>query len=333
MSIAAIDEFIDAGRTAFERSSGEEAIVQLGFAEVLDDLGDQTSLQMAMATFQAQGSALGDSSALARLLGHGVSSHIGALVTATVDLGSGRSQDLQHVLVGPPVTGLVAVDGPNGEIKVFAHDRVTLAAMAVPGRLTLNRVTSTDGSPLTVIAATEAVGLRRRGERLGRIALAFEILGAARTAVDLGVQHAKQREQFNRPIAKFQAVQHLLSWATTDCEAIEALARLTVTAGDQAQIDVGDTDLAGAAKAIAGRNGLKACERSMQVLGGIGFTAEHEHHHFHSRVLILDSLLGSHTTLARSIGRAWRSNGRDRAIPASVLAAAYCGSDGELAVR
>ena len=313
---AAYSEFVDAGRTAFARSSGNDALGQLGFAEVLADLSDHTSLLMAMATFQAQGAELADSSALARVLGQPFAAHVGQpVVCAACPL----ADDGGALIVGPSTDGLIAIDGLDGTVRLFAAANVRNLVMSVPGRLTVSRVELAGASPETVIGAAEAAPLRICSIRLGRVAAALEILGAARAAVSLAVEYAKQREQFDRPIAKFQAVQHLLAWATTDCEAIEAAASLALLSG---AVDVGGTDLAGAAKAIAGRNGLSACERSMQVLGGIGFTAEHDHHHFHSRVLILDSLLGSRVELARSIGRAWRTDGNDRGIPAAVLAGA-----------
>jgi alkylation response protein AidB-like acyl-CoA dehydrogenase len=72
-------------------------------------------------------------------------------------------------------------------------------------------------------------------------------------------------------------------------------------------------------KALAGRNGRRVCENALQVLGAIGFTAEHAHHHFHSRVLALDSLLGTATELTRGLGAWVRETRCDPALPASVL--------------
>ena len=73
------------------------------------------------------------------------------------------------------------------------------------------------------------------------------------------------------------------------------------------------------AKALAGRNGRRVCERSLQVLGGIGFTAEQDHHHFHSRVLALDSVLGTSAELARGLGAWLRENPADPRIPMQIL--------------
>ena len=74
-------------------------------------------------------------------------------------------------------------------------------------------------------------------------------------------------------------------------------------------------------KALAGRNGRRACERSLQVLGGIGFTAEHAHHHHHSRVLLLDSLLGTSAELSHDLGAWLRTTGDDPGFTRAVLLA------------
>ena len=76
-------------------------------------------------------------------------------------------------------------------------------------------------------------------------------------------------------------------------------------------------------KALAGRNGRRACDRALQAFGGIGFTAEHEHHHFHSRVLLLDALLGSSAELTHDLGAWLRRTGADPGYPAAVLATRF----------
>jgi alkylation response protein AidB-like acyl-CoA dehydrogenase len=144
------------------------------------------------------------------------------------------------------------------------------------------------------------------------------MLGAARAAVDLAVEHARNREQFGHAIGSFQAVQHMLAWAATDCEALSASAEHGLLFQSIHSDDIGIV-----VKALAGRNAMSACERSLQVLGAIGFTAEHDHHHFHSRVLALDALLGTRAQLTREIGALWRSDPTDRRLLATTLQVAH----------
>ena len=57
------------------------------------------------------------------------------------------------------------------------------------------------------------------------------------------------------------------------------------------------------AKSLAGRAARLAATHCQQVLGGIGFTAEHPFHRYLARALTLDSVLGSTSELRRAIGQ------------------------------
>ncbi|MGH8977367.1 MAG: acyl-CoA dehydrogenase family protein, partial [Acidimicrobiia bacterium] len=57
---------------------------------------------------------------------------------------------------------------------------------------------------------------------LGRRALGYQISGASRTMLDLARIHAVERVQFDRPIARFQAVRHRLADALVAIEALDA---------------------------------------------------------------------------------------------------------------
>jgi alkylation response protein AidB-like acyl-CoA dehydrogenase len=118
-------------------------------------------------------------------------------------------------------------------------------------------------------------------ERLA--ALALEAAGIARRALELGVEHAKTREQFGRPIGVYQAVAHPLATTYVETELSRSLAYWAawcVAEGDD------ETPVAvAAAKSYAGDVAVAACERTMQVLGGIGFTLEHPLHTYYKRAL------------------------------------------------
>jgi alkylation response protein AidB-like acyl-CoA dehydrogenase len=119
-----------------------------------------------------------------------------------------------------------------------------------------------------------------------RAAAAAEALGVAQRALDLGVEHATTRIQFGKPIGTYQAVSHPLAQTYTDVE----LARSLVywAAWCVAEDDERATVAAAAAKAFATEAAVAACERSIQVHGGIGFTWEHPLHRFYKRALWLE---------------------------------------------
>jgi alkylation response protein AidB-like acyl-CoA dehydrogenase len=119
-----------------------------------------------------------------------------------------------------------------------------------------------------------------------RAAMAAEAVGIAQRALDLGIEHAKTRVQFGKPIGTYQAVSHQLSDTYTDVELARSLAYWAAwcVAEDDEQAPVA----AAAAKAFATEAAVHACERSIQVHGGTGFTWEHPLHRFYKRALWLE---------------------------------------------
>ena len=103
------------------------------------------------------------------------------------------------------------------------------------------------------------------------------------------------RVQFGRPLASFQAVRHRLAETFVALEGAEA----ALTAADSSTSPGLSALLA---KAAAGQAALTAARHCQQVLGGIGFTAEHGLHRHVRRALVLDGLLGSARELTREAG-------------------------------
>jgi alkylation response protein AidB-like acyl-CoA dehydrogenase len=119
-----------------------------------------------------------------------------------------------------------------------------------------------------------------------RVAAAAEALGIAQRALDLGVEHAKTRVQFGKPIGTYQAVSHPLAQTYTDVEFARSL--VYWAAWCVAEDDERAPLAAVAAKAFATEAAVTACERSIQAHGGIGFTWEHPLHRFYKRALWLE---------------------------------------------
>jgi alkylation response protein AidB-like acyl-CoA dehydrogenase len=119
-----------------------------------------------------------------------------------------------------------------------------------------------------------------------RVAAAAEALGVAQRALDLGVEHAKTRHQFGKPIGTYQAVSHPLAQTYTDVELSRSL--VYWAAWCVAELDERAELAAAAAKAFATEAAVAACERSIQLHGGIGFTWEHPLHRFYKRALWLE---------------------------------------------
>jgi hypothetical protein len=127
-------------------------------------------------------------------------------------------------------------------------------------------------------------------------ALGWWLVGSSRAMLSLARQHAVDRVQFGRHISSFQAIRHRLAETLVAIEGAEA------TLQAAAQPDDPDGLAALLAKAAAGQAALTTARHCQQVLGGIGFTAEHQLHHHVKRSLILDGLLGSARELTRKAG-------------------------------
>jgi alkylation response protein AidB-like acyl-CoA dehydrogenase len=134
-----------------------------------------------------------------------------------------------------------------------------------------------------------------------RVAVGWWLIGSARAMLGLARRHALDRVQFGQPIASFQAVRHRLAETLVAIEGAEAT--LSLPGADNPDLT------ALLAKAAAGKAALTAAKHCQQVLGGIGFTEEHDLHHHVKRVLVLDGLLGSSRELTRRAGAGLRARG------------------------
>ena len=114
-------------------------------------------------------------------------------------------------------------------------------------------------------------------------ALALEACGVGARALELAVAYAKEREQFGKPIGTYQAISHPLAQTLMEVELGRSLALFAAWC-----IAVGDERgpiAAASAKALCADAAVAACERSIQVHGGIGFTWEHVLHRLYKRAL------------------------------------------------
>lgn len=130
---------------------------------------------------------------------------------------------------------------------------------------------------------------------LARILLAFESIGVAERALDLAVDYAGTRHQFNRAIGSFQAVKH-------KCAEVAVEVDLAVGAAMYAAMLAVDGDpRTAAAAALANAQASEALRRSaselLQILGGIGFTWEHDGHLFYRRAKANEVLFGTPSDL------------------------------------
>ena len=105
----------------------------------------------------------------------------------------------------------------------------------------------------------------------GRISIAALALGLGRGALELSIAYAKERKQFDKPIADFQAIQWMLADSKME---LEAAAALTYRAAWLADLGKPFSREASMAKLYASEAATRACNRAVQIHGGYGYTRE-----------------------------------------------------------
>ena len=122
-------------------------------------------------------------------------------------------------------------------------------------------------------------------------ALALEAVGVAQRVLEWGLEHARTREQFGRPIGSYQAVSHPLVDTFVEVELARSLAYWAAwcISVDDAQVDLA----AAAAKSASAEAAVHACERVIQVHGGMGFTWASPLHRYYKRALWIEHFGGA----------------------------------------
>jgi alkylation response protein AidB-like acyl-CoA dehydrogenase len=177
----------------------------------------------------------------------------------------------------------VAVDAGSLEITAAGGldltrgiGAVTARGVIVPPDRQLRRLP--DGSVAAIAAAL----------------LGAEAVGIANWAVQTAAEYAKLRHQFGRPIGQFQAVKHRCARMLVAAEQAAAVVWDAARALDEsAAADAGSGFAAAAAAALAAGAAVSCAHECIQVLGGIGYTWEHDAHLYYRRAMSLRALLSA----------------------------------------
>ena len=193
----------------------------------------------------------------------------------------GHSADFAIVAARTP-EGLAAfvLDDPAGELEPSLDVTRKTARIDLAGR-TARRI-GPDGDQTAVLA-------RIRDDIA--VALCAETVGASERALEMAIEYAKQRVQFDRPIATFQAIKHKIVDMLHQLE----LARVgTHWAAWCSQVDDPlRAQAAAACKAFVAEAAIMVTAENIQVHGGIGFTWDLDCHLLFRRVKQNDVLFGN----------------------------------------
>jgi alkylation response protein AidB-like acyl-CoA dehydrogenase len=176
--------------------------------------------------------------------------------------------------------GSYLLEAPNGEFAPSMDPTRKLARLDLQERRAVRIGPDGDHTAIWRRVADDA-----------SVMLAAELVGSAEQAHHLAVEYAKVRVQFDRPLAKFQAIRHK---AVDMLHALE-LARVGTHYAAWCS-DVDDPQRAHAAsmcKGFVGEAAVMISGESIQVHGGVGFTWDCDAHFHYKRAKVNDTLLGS----------------------------------------
>jgi len=192
----------------------------------------------------------------------------------------------------------------NGEAALVPDaDSAEVIVLFDMGSGAVHAASECEIEPLETIDATRRyarVRAKSSGEPLGDVtpawdrigvAVSAELVGICQRVLETSVEYARERKQFERPIGAYQAVSHRCADMLRETESARST---TLWAAWAAEAEPETLPLAAAmAKAYASDAGWNVTSSAMQVLGGIGFTWEHDLHFFLKRAKVDAALFGS----------------------------------------
>ena len=213
-------------------------------------------------------------------------STIGAVAlgsAATVVVKDGKASGQAGNVLGGGLANVILVASGDDVAVVDVAEAGDTVTVEVPRNMDPTRRTARvtlESAPVTVLP-----GARRVLVDLARVVLAAEAVGLARECTDMAAAYSKERLQFGRPIAMFQAVKHHCANMAVATElatsAVWDAAKAASTGGDQLSY------AAAVAATLAGPAADLCANLNTQVHGGIAITWEHDAHLFMRRATVL----------------------------------------------
>jgi alkylation response protein AidB-like acyl-CoA dehydrogenase len=228
-----------------------------------------------------------------------------ARVTTTLDADGTLHGEKRFVIEGDSVDEIVVVvravgtQGDDGVRAVVvpasacrAEHATTLDGTRRFAHVALEGV-RVDGDRILGDGSSAAPALRRAIEE-ATVGVALEMVGTAQAIFDVTLEYAKQREQFGVPIGSFQAIKHKFADMMIALERARAtgyFAALTIAEDDARRVTATSV-----AKAAAGDCQRLLGKEGIQILGGIGYTWEHDMHLYVKRMKSNEAMFGTSAT-------------------------------------
>ncbi len=197
----------------------------------------------------------------------------------------GLHQRLAPLAEGTPVSCAIehwqpnAADAPNAaQVYLLASGTLSVARIAsTAASVDPARTVSTVAVDTVLVEDVNLPDAAVSAADLGALATAAYLLGLGQTMLTLAAEYAQSRKQFGRAIGSFQAVKHHLADVAIALEMARPLVHAAALGAD-GLVPVGTNVLAdiSAAKVATADAAYLASRQALQVLGAIGYTAEHD---------------------------------------------------------
>jgi alkylation response protein AidB-like acyl-CoA dehydrogenase len=232
------------------------------------------------------------------VMGVGVTEAIGAREGTGLKLSgdkvSGRASFVQgaesatHFLLTTGAQLIIIERGANG---------VAESALTMIDKTRCTVTLDLDGAAAHLVAGNNHEAAQAKMIDAGRVLLAADTLGAASMMLEKAVEYSKTREQFNRPIASFQAVKHMCAEMAAKLEPCRALIWYAAYAQDNVPDEA--ALMSRLAKSHISEVGKFVARTSTEVHGGMGFTDLLGLHYWFKRIGANRQLLGGPETIRR----------------------------------
>ncbi|WP_406734789.1 acyl-CoA dehydrogenase [Streptomyces sp. NBC_01108] len=230
----------------------------------------------------------------------------GSLTLSRGDDGAATVSGESELVIGGHLADLFVLPAREGERTTWfvlpraSADTTDVAGHDLARRPSRVRLRNTAVPATAVLAVDQQLPLD-----LAAVLFAAEASGIADRAVAVSAEYARVREQFGRPIGQFQGVKHRCARMLALAEQARACAWDAARAGEPGAVQ--DPAEASLAAAVAGATSVEAAftttKDAIQVLGGIGFTWEHDAHLWLRRVQTLRLTLGPTARWRRRVAR------------------------------
>lgn len=221
------------------------------------------------------------------------------LIDIQTTFSDGKLTGRKSVVYGAPNADLILVAAKEGDqIGLYlteAAETVDYAMIDGGGAAEV----ILDDTPATCLSNDAQAALEAALDA-GRLGLCAEAVGAMDVMLGMTIDYMKQRQQFGRSIAVFQALQHRVVDMAIE---IEQCRSISVLAASHLGVEHSAKYVA-MAKNLVGRTVVKFSEEVIQLHGGIGMTWEYPGAHYAKRLTMIDHQLGDALTQLHKVMQA-----------------------------